>query len=354
MKVAFLSFYSGEVNRGVETYVHELANKLSQHGHQVLVVQNGPKKTGALYVTKVTDLSVEWKRKPGIVHFANYWSLRILRFTLLGLKHLDRDVDIVVATNGQWQSLLCRIWTTVHRKKLVIPGQSGIGFDDRFNLFCFPNTFVATTSKARTWARIVNPFIKSEYIPNGVDLTKFKPANKHSKKQSLEVLCVGAFTEHKQINLTIKAVSKIPNAHLTIVGNGPEEDQLKELAELLLPGRYVFRSVRHSDVPKLYQQADVFTFVPKSQESFGIVLVEALASGLPVVTTDDPQRREIVGDAGLFVKNPHDMDNYAKLLVEASKRDWGSKPRDQAQQFSWEKISGQYEQLFMKLLKYNK
>ena len=59
-------------------------------------------------------------------------------------------------------------------------------------------------------------------------------------------------------------------------------------------------------------------------------MVEAMASGLPVVATDDPIRREIVGDAGLFV-DPTDTNKFANTIEKALNTNWGEKPRKQAE-----------------------
>ncbi|HLD91975.1 MAG TPA: glycosyltransferase, partial [Patescibacteria group bacterium] len=83
-------------------------------------------------------------------------------------------------------------------------------------------------------------------------------------------------------------------------------------------------------------------------ESFGIVLVEAMATGLPVVATNDAIRKEIVGDAGLFV-DPTNADEYAKILEKALNTNWGDKPRNQAEKFSWDKIAKSYEEILENL-----
>ena len=101
-------------------------------------------------------------------------------------------------------------------------------------------------------------------------------------------------------------------------------------------------------MPAVYAAADLFTFPTVPYESFGIALVEAMASGLPVVATDDPIRREIVGVAGLFV-DPADTGAYAAALQKALKINWSKKPRIRAQQYSWSKIASDYDRLFRKL-----
>ena len=160
-------------------------------------------------------------------------------------------------------------------------------------------------------------------------------------------MSVGAFTEQKRHNLVIKAVSKLDNVNLIIAGGGGDKkEDIKILGEKLLgKDRFELFQVDHNKMPEIYQRADAFTLASKPYESFGIVLVEAMASGLPVVATDDPIRREIVGDAGLFV-DPENVEEYASTLEKALSINWGDKPRRQAVKFDWDKIAESYEKLF--------
>jgi glycosyltransferase involved in cell wall biosynthesis len=107
-------------------------------------------------------------------------------------------------------------------------------------------------------------------------------------------------------------------------------------------------SVPFEKMPEIYRMADVFTLPSASSESFGNVLVEAMASGLPVVATDDPVRREIVGEAGIFI-DPTNTDEYAKALQKALDTNWGDAPRRQAEKFSWDSIAQKYEELMVSL-----
>jgi len=65
MKVVFLSFYSGEIYRGVETYVFELANKLADLGIDVTIYQNGPRLENTRYKTISSNLKIDWDKKGG-------------------------------------------------------------------------------------------------------------------------------------------------------------------------------------------------------------------------------------------------------------------------------------------------
>ncbi|MFZ3301242.1 MAG: glycosyltransferase family 4 protein [Microgenomates group bacterium] len=305
MKIAILNKYQDSVNRGAETFVRELSNRLSKN-HQVDVINK-----------------------------IDY------------LKLLKNRYDLIIPTNGRSQAFLTRIVSWLTGAKMVISGQSGVGLDDRLNLYSMPDAFVALSSHALKQSNKRNPFVKSVYIPNGVDLKMFRPNNVKSKKEMKTVLSVGAFTEQKRHELVINAVSKIKNVKLVIVGGGGDlKNKLSDLGlKMLGEKRFEIIETDHNSMPNIYKNADVFTLASKPYESFGIVLVEAMASGLPVVANNDPIRREIVGDAGLFV-DPTDTDVYARAIEKVLSTNWGAKPRKQAEKFDWDVIAKQYEELF--------
>ena len=304
LKLAFLNKYQGKVNRGAETFVKEVSQRLSQN-YQVDIISE-----------------------------INYLDL------------LKKKYDLIIPTNGRFQVVFTRIITWLTGGKMIVSGQSGMGWDDKVNLYSLPDYFIPISSEALRWAKKINPFVKSKYIPNGVDLDKFKTDNlklKTDLKRPI-ILCVGALTKTKRIDLVIKAVSKMKEVSLLIVGKGEEEKSLQELGNRLLKGRFRIVSFPYEKMPEVYRVADVFTLVSEPFHSFENVLVEAMATNLPVVANDDPIRREIVGDGGLLV-NPNNIEEYANALRSALETNWGNKPREQTKKFDWDIISQKYIKL---------
>lgn len=350
LKIVFLSYYSGLVSRGVETFVHELANELTSLGHEVVVFQGGSKLKNSKYKTVSIKTKTNAKAKNSYAPFINYYANLVRRFTYSSLKQIDKDIDVIYPTNGQWQAVFCRLWAWKNGKKMVISGQSGPGRDDKINLFTFPDRFVALTKHQKKWAKKQNPLVKTMVIPNGVDLNKFNNANKpiDLKIQKPVILNVSALVDWKRQELLIKAVAKLNEGFLLIVGSGQEKEYLEKLCEDLLPQRYKIIAYPYEQMPAVYAASDLFCFPTVPWESFGIVLLEAMASGLPIVATDDPIRHEIVGDAGIFV-NPENTDQFAAAIKKALATKWGSKPRLQAEKYAWSKIGEMYENLFLEI-----
>lgn len=337
MKIAFLNIYQGLVDRGAETFVKEVSGLLSKK-HEVVVL-SGNKLPRARW-------PVIWR------FFIDPQGLHILWWTVTKIPELwKKKFDVIIPLNGGWQPAVVRIVTWLYGGKIIISGQSGMGWDDRNNLWSFPDVFIALSTPTQRWAKRANPFVRVKYIPNGVDLSSFNPAGRKLNFDLSRpiILCVAALTKNKRFGLIIEAVSKMDKGNLMLVGDGPDRQCLEELCSELLGGRFHFTGAKpYKDLPEIYRSVDLFTLPSVSFQSFEIVLVEAMASGLAVVANDDPIRREIVGAAGLYV-DPTNSNKYAEALQKALDTKWGNKPRRQAEKFSWNRISEQYEKLFKSL-----
>lgn len=357
MKIVFLSFYSGKVARGLETFVSEVSSRLSKN-HEVTVFQTGDNRSdfppNLNHIT--VPININWDSPNihldgrsdfdiGKRFYLNYWGLKIKEFTHKALSLIPKDTDVVIATNGGWQSILSKIWAVKNRKKLIIPGQSGPGWDDRINLLLHPDVFIALTNHQKNWADKNGFGTRVEKIPNGVDPQKFNPKIKPitTGLKGPLVLCVAALEKNKRVDLTIRAVAKT-NASLIILGSGDQKDELESLGNQLLPNRFRINSVPHDETPNYYAACDVFTMAPTPAESFGIVYLEAMATNKPVVAPQDPAREEIVGNGGILT-NIENVDSYSEAINAALSKKWGNAPLDQSKNFSWDTVLGKYQLL---------
>lgn len=312
MRIAFLSRYQDTIQRGAETFVKELSDQLSKN-HKVDILAG----------EKADSLD----------------------------EILKGEYEVVIAVNGGLQSLKASMGRLKKNYKLVISGQAGIGKGEILNIaVAKPDLFVALTEKMYNWAKNWAWGTKVIKIPNGVDLAKFNP-NGQRINLNLDdpvVLSVGALVWYKHHERTIKAISKLSNTSLVIVGEGPQKQRLQKLGSDLLGNRFKLIQSDYKDLPNIYRSADIFVLPSWDREAFGIVYLEAMASGLGVVAPNDSVRNEIIGEAGIFT-DVSDINAYSQAIDQSLKKNWKLIALNQAKKYSWEKIALKYEEAFEKI-----
>jgi glycosyltransferase involved in cell wall biosynthesis len=218
--------------------------------------------------------------------------------------------------------------------------------------FC-PDHLVVLDQAGQDFVQAINPQQMTSVIPNGVDLERFVPTEGRLEfgLKGAVVLCVASLWRngHKRIELAIEAIARLPEASLLLCGHGPDREYFQELGTRLLGAeRFTIRSFPFEQMPLVYQSADVFT-LPSRQEPFGLVYLEAMACGIPVVATDDPVRQYIVGDGGILCDVTH-AAAYAAALKDALQGSWKQRARQNATRFSWEVIAAQYRQVILQTI----
>ena len=200
-------------------------------------------------------------------------------------------------------------------------------------------------------------------IPNGIDLTFFRPDA--GRVPGLDdgrprILFVGRFEPRKGLKHLLSAmpeiVTHVPNVELVVVGTGllgysyksylpPEVQQHVRWAGL----------VKNEERPKYYASCDVYCSPATGQESFGIVLLEAMATSKPVVASDIDGYRTVMTDdrEGLMVP-PCDPPALARAIVKIlldrdAARRYGETGLAQAQQYSWPKLAERVETYYEEL-----
>ncbi len=199
----------------------------------------------------------------------------------------------------------------------------------------------------------INPQLKTILIPNGINLEKFSP-NVMKKNQ---ILVVTRMFERKGVQHFLRALHGLENDYIiNIVGDGPYLPNLKSMAlELNLNVTFLGFLENNSDQLKnLYEESDIFVFTSNS-ENFPIVLLEAMLSGMAIITTNDTGCAEVVGDSAILVDSNNvksikeslhylmnDPELKRKLQLAARKR--------VEDLFSWEHIARQYLELYSKII----
>lgn len=191
-------------------------------------------------------------------------------------------------------------------------------------------------------------------IPNGVDLARF-PAN-HAPANPQQILFVGRLVPQKGVDVLLRAfgalLHRFPDTTLLIAGDGQQRLYLERLARFLgLRQQVRFLGWQSRDeLPGLYRAAAV-TAVPSLYEPFGLVALEAMASGSPVVVSRIGGLTEIVDDASGFTVEPGDhLDLATRLAALLSDpelaRAAGAAGRRRAEQFGWSDIACQTVKLY--------
>lgn len=202
-------------------------------------------------------------------------------------------------------------------------------------------------------------------IPNGVDTNKFKPfkSNLLQKKLNLSstdkvVLYVGRLAKEKSVDFLINSFAKLKkeNVYLVIVGDGPERVSLEKLIHKLGLEKKILLTgfVEHKKLADVYNSADVFVF-SSSTETQGMVIPEAMACGLPILTIKDKVFAQFIdnGVSGFMVDKKQTIFAQ-KLKYILQDRDLririSSQARIQALKFSLAEIAKKFENLYKQLL----
>jgi len=210
--------------------------------------------------------------------------------------------------------------------------------------------------------------IYSTTIYNGVNHTHFYPLDKNEKrnlkeKMSLKdkkvILNVGRLNLYKNQITLLKAIKSLPNdisekAVLIIVGEGPLEEILQKEAEHIKHHKRIkvmfLKNISEEALRTFYQVADVYIHT-SINEMFGLSLLEAMASGLPVISSNGGAAKEILGTEYDLFFDPFDADKLAFLMEkilssETDREAYASFCHKRSLFFSWEKTANAYLKVY--------
>ncbi len=204
------------------------------------------------------------------------------------------------------------------------------------------------------------PKQKISVIPNGVDINMFQPLfsvsfPRRQESHFFTILSTSRLIQRKGLDYLIDAFvdfnRKYPNSRLVLAGSGNMETKLKKKAELLGISKKIsfLGTVSKADIPYVYQQADVFV-LPSLAEGMSNAVLEAMASGLAILSTDVGGTAELIGDNGLIIEK-----GSSRAIFEALERLYLDSEllsamkllsRQKAEQMSWANMAEQYRKVY--------
>ncbi len=201
----------------------------------------------------------------------------------------------------------------------------------------------------------VSKFYKGDYeiIPNGVDVDRFaapmEPIERFNDGK-VNILFLGRLERRKGLKYLMMAYSRLkwryPNIRLIVVGGGnPGEDVLSLIGERNLEDVEFVGSVPYEEIPRYYRSADIFCAPNTGRESFGIVLVEAMAASKPIVASNIDGFNHVVsnGVEGLLVKPKDDAEMafaIQRLLDDPVLcKEMGARGRTTVEQYRWDVVA---------------
>jgi phosphatidylinositol alpha-mannosyltransferase len=361
VRVALVCPYAWEAPGGVQVHVRSLATKLRDREHEVTVLAPTMRRPTEPWVRSVgrplrvpyrgtvapiAPLSYRRTRdalrafRPDVVHVhepltpsASMFATIAARVPVVATVHAYLDRSLVMELSAP---VLRRIW------RRVILG-------------------IAVSEAAASFLRRTLPEAELEIVPNGVDVDAFARATPRGDlPEGRRILWVNRLDAQKGFPVTLAAFSKVvaevPEAVLVVVGDGKDRDSLGLLTASVLARVDMRGAEPNAAVPGYQAASDAFVASASGQESFGIVLVEAMAAGVPVVATDIPGYREVITDGvdGLLVP-PRDPEAVAAGLVrlltdpERAAR-LGGAARARARAFDWPVVVDRLEALYARAI----
>ncbi|MCE2718002.1 MAG: glycosyltransferase family 4 protein [Dolichospermum sp.] len=231
--------------------------------------------------------------------------------------------------------------------------------------FSQAKSIIAVSEKvAKELVSIGVPRQKIRVIVNGVDLQEFTPGVTSRSLLGLpENVNLALFAgdiriSRKNLDTVLHALVKVPELHLAVVG-GTQDSPYPAMAKALnISERVHFLGYRH-DMPQIQRASDLFVF-PSRYEPFGLVVIEAMASGLPVITATTTGAADLLNpDSGIVLEDCDDVEALAHALQlldsdRSLRQQMGKVARTIAEQHSWSTMAQTYLNIFEELITHEK
>jgi len=363
MKIGLVTPYIYPLPGGVNAHVRDLYDRLIARGHDVRIISSihGPQKQSEGDIIRlgygfsvpangsVGTLTVSPRYTSHIREMLERERFDVLHFhepfvPFLSLVVLRESQSINVATFHAYAG-----WSPAYEFGKRVLARFARRLDGR----------IAVSAAAR---HFIDHYFPGDYkvIPNGVDLDEFEHALPVTRYRDgiPNILFVGRLENRKGVMYALKAYRQLRkrgvNCRLLLAGAGPQEREVRRyIATRRLQGVELLGRISEEDKVRYFATADVYVSPATGQESMGVVLLEALAAGLPIVCSDIHGYKGVVrrGEQALLVP-PRDVhaltEALARLLLDPDLRArMGASARERAIHFSWENIAAKVEDYYL-------
>lgn len=370
MKIGIVCPYNIAKGGGVQEVVRELCDGLNSIGHEAKIITPQPKDISnadlkdVIFIGGSTDMysplatvaqvsatisfdlidEILEREKFDVLHFHEPW------VPMVSKQIMARSKSVNVAT---FHAKLPETMVSQSLIKAVTPYLRSV-------LRYIDSITAVSEAAADHISTMTDKPIK--IVPNGINLETYKFKSKDKPKDVKTILFVGRLERRKGVKYLLKAYRALTkerhDVELIIAGDGPDREKLENMAqEYNLPNVSFLGYVSEQKKHELLAGADLFCSPAIFGESFGIVLLEAIASGVPVVAGDNPGYASVMKGVGaLSIVNPLKSADFARRMavfldetsVRQIWRDWG---KEYIKQFAYPAVVKQYETAYKEALK---
>jgi len=362
VKIGLVCPYIYPENGGVAQHVRHLYENLRLRGHDVRIItaSHGPQRASEGDILRIgVGFSVPLNGSMGTLTFSPRYISQVREL-------LERERFDILHLHEPFVPFLSLFLLRESNSVNIATFHAYAGFSPSYEL----GSRVMKAHAARLHGRIavsaaarhfIDRFFPGDYkvIPNGVDIPRFEGAVPIARWQdgTPNVLFVGRHEPRKGLIDLLKAHRILRRTgyeeRLLVVGGGPQEREARRyVATRGLKAVEFLGRVSDAEKAQLFRTADIYCSPATGGESFGIVLLEAMAAGAPIVASDIHGYKGVVrrGREGLLVP-PHEPKELARAIARllddpVMRVEMGAAGRRRAEEFSWPRVTGKVEDYY--------
>ena len=360
LRVGICASYDLGKAGGVNTHIRAQAAALRRLGHDVCIfgATSAPLAAGEVSLGGCVSLVIGDTETGFGIDPRSWWtSKRLLRDRRFDVLHMHEPLMPLPSWFVLWQADV-PVVATFHTYR-----SQGHRWYPQYRWIFDPlmKRLAARLAVSEAAKRTVAEHFPGEYevVPNAIDVERFaSPASRPSLMPDGRpyVLYVGRLEPRKGIDRLLRAMAtvrrRVPCAQLVVVGDGPDRAALEVAAHDMDAGVLFAGRVSDDDLPGFYSAADVVCSPALGDESFGIVLLEAMAAGRPIVATNIAGYAELLAPAGCArlaaVDDPESLAREICLVLEDASlaRTLGLRGAKAAKRYDWKVVAKRLEEIY--------